>query len=163
MQTLQSGKVVKAAELAAELANLRQRHRIVFTNGCFDLLHPGHVSYLEAARRLGDLLVVGLNSDASIRRLKGAKRPILPETARARLLAGLAAVDYVVIFDEDTPYELIRRVEPDILVKGGDWEPEAIVGRDLVEARGGRVQNLPFVENFSTSSIISTILERYAS
>jgi D-beta-D-heptose 7-phosphate kinase/D-beta-D-heptose 1-phosphate adenosyltransferase len=163
MQTLQSGKVVKAAELAAELAILRQRHRIVFTNGCFDLLHPGHVSYLEAARRLGDLLVVGLNSDASIRRLKGAKRPILPETARARLLAGLAAVDFVVIFDEDTPYELIRRVEPDILVKGGDWEPEAIVGRDLVEARGGRVQNLPFVENFSTSSIISTILERYAS
>jgi D-beta-D-heptose 7-phosphate kinase/D-beta-D-heptose 1-phosphate adenosyltransferase len=163
MQTLQSGKVVKAAELAAELAILRQRHRIVFTNGCFDLLHPGHVSYLEAARRLGDLLVVGLNSDASIRRLKGAKRPILPEIARARLLAGLAAVDFVVIFDEDTPYELIRRVEPDILVKGGDWEPEAIVGRDLVEARGGRVQNLPFVENFSTSSIISTILERYAS
>ena len=156
--------VVTVEELAENLAVFRKdRKSVVFTNGCFDLMHPGHVSYLEAARRLGDLLVVGLNSDASVRRLKGDKRPILPAAARGRLLAALAAVDFVVIFEEDTPYELIRRVEPDILVKGGDWEPGAIVGRDLVEARGGRVRSLAFVENYSTSSIIDTILERYAS
>jgi len=159
---LQTGQVVGVEALVRELADRRrERQKVVFTNGCFDLLHPGHVGYLEAARRLGDLLVVGLNSDASIRRLKGNKRPIMPEAARARLLAGLAAVDFVVIFTEDTPYELIRRVEPDILVKGGDWQPETMVGRDLVEARGGRVLSLPLVENFSTSAIINTILERY--
>ena len=161
---MQTGQVVGVGELVEKLAaQRRERQKIVFTNGCFDLLHPGHVGYLEEARQLGDLLVVGLNSDASIRRLKGDKRPIMPEAARARLLAGLAAVDYVVIFAEDTPYELIRRVEPDILVKGGDWPAEAIVGRDLVEARGGRVLSLPLVESFSTSSIITTIVERYAS
>lgn len=159
---MQTGQVVGVEALVRELADRRrERQKVVFTNGCFDLLHPGHVGYLEAARRLGDLLVVGLNSDASIRRLKGNKRPIMPEAARARLLAGLAAVDFVVIFTEDTPYELIRRVEPDILVKGGDWQPETMVGRDLVEARGGRVLSLPLVENFSTSAIIKTILERY--
>ncbi len=160
-----SGKnnlVLTVEELEARLAECRrQGKKIVFTNGCFDILHPGHVTYLEAARGLGDILVVGLNSDLSVRRLKGEKRPIMPQSARARLLAALAAVSFVVIFDEETPYELIARLEPDILVKGGDWKPEAIVGRDLVEARGGEVRALPFVGDYSTSAIIADIIRRY--
>ncbi len=139
----------------------RRGERVVFTNGCFDLLHPGHVTYLEDARKLGDLLVVGLNSDSSVRRLKGPARPILPEAARARLLAALAAVDYVTIFADETPYRLIKRIQPDVLVKGGDWAPETIVGREIVAARGGRVLSLPLVGGYSTSAIIATVLARY--
>jgi len=136
----------------------RQPGPIVFTNGVFDLLHPGHVELLEAARREGSALIVGLNSDASVRRLgKGADRPVTPEAARARVLAGLAAVDCVVLFDEDTPLELITRLQPDVLVKGADYSRDAIVGADLVESRGGRVVRVPLVHGFSTSSIVERL------
>jgi rfaE bifunctional protein nucleotidyltransferase chain/domain len=136
----------------------RQPGPIVFTNGVFDLLHPGHVELLEAARREGAALIVGLNSDASVRRLgKGADRPVTPEAARARVLAGLAAVDCVVLFDEDTPLELITRLQPDVLVKGADYSRDAIVGAELVESRGGRVVRVPLVHGFSTSSIVERL------
>jgi D-glycero-beta-D-manno-heptose 1-phosphate adenylyltransferase len=136
----------------------RQPGPIVFTNGAFDLLHPGHVELLEAARLEGAALIVGLNSDASVRRLgKGADRPVTPEAARARVLAGLAAVDCVVLFDEDTPLELITRLQPDVLVKGADYSRDAIVGGDLVESRGGRVVRVPLVQGFSTSSIVERL------
>jgi rfaE bifunctional protein nucleotidyltransferase chain/domain len=136
----------------------RQPGPIAFTNGVFDLLHPGHVELLEAARREGSALVVGLNSDASARRLgKGTERPVTPQAARARVLAGLAAVDCVVLFDEDTPLELITRLEPDILVKGADYTRDAIVGADFVESRGGRVVRVPLVQGFSTSSIVERL------
>ena len=136
----------------------RQAGAIVFTNGVFDLLHPGHVELLEAARREGVALIVGLNSDASVRRLgKGADRPVTPEAARARVLAGLAAVDCVILFDEDTPLELITRLQPDVLVKGSDYSRDAIVGADLVESRGGRVVRVPLVHGFSTSSIVERL------
>jgi D-glycero-beta-D-manno-heptose 1-phosphate adenylyltransferase len=134
--------------------------RIVFTNGCFDLLHYGHLHYLAQARDLADRLVIGLNSAASVRRLKGPHRPINDELTRTHLLAALQMVDAVVVFEEDTPLELIRIVQPDILVKGGDWKPEQIVGSDLVLARGGQVLSLPFVEGYSTTNIEQKILER---
>lgn len=130
---------------------------IVFTNGCFDLLHPGHVDYLQRARALGSFLCVGLNSDASVSRLKGVSRPVVAEAARAFVLAGLACVDAVVVFDEDTPYELIRAVQPHTLVKGGDWSVEAIVGRDIVEQAGGEVLSLPVLAGYSTSALIQRI------
>jgi rfaE bifunctional protein nucleotidyltransferase chain/domain len=131
---------------------------IVFTNGVFDLVHPGHVELLEAARGEGSALIVGLNSDASVRRLgKGAGRPVTPEAARARVLAGLAAVDCVVFFDEDTPLKLIARLQPDVLVKGADYPRDSIVGADLVESRGGRVVRVPLVQGFSTSSIVERL------
>jgi D-beta-D-heptose 7-phosphate kinase/D-beta-D-heptose 1-phosphate adenosyltransferase len=128
--------------------------RIVFTNGVFDLLHPGHVRYLQAARAHGDLLIVGLNSDASVRRNKGPERPINRQDERAEVLAALASVDAVSVFDEDTPAEIIRRVQPDVLVKGSDWPADQIVGRDTVEARGGRVILEPVEQGYSTSAII---------
>jgi len=140
----------------------RQRgRRIVFTNGCFDLLHVGHVKYLQAARRLGDLLVLGLNSDNSIRRLKGPRRPLIGEEERAHILAALDCIDYVVLFDEDTPMELIAAVRPHILVKGGDYTPEGVVGKDLVESYGGRVELIQFVDGKSTTNIIEQILAKY--
>jgi rfaE bifunctional protein nucleotidyltransferase chain/domain len=136
----------------------RQAGPVAFTNGVFDLLHPGHVELLEAARREGSALVVGLNSDASVRRLgKGTERPLTPQAARARVLAGLAAVDCVVLFEEDTPLQLITRLEPDILVKGADYTRDAIVGADFVESRGGRVVRVPLVQGFSTSSIVERL------
>jgi rfaE bifunctional protein nucleotidyltransferase chain/domain len=131
--------------------------RIVFTNGCFDLLHVGHLDLLERARALGDLLVVGVNGDESVRRLKGADRPLVPFADRARLLAGLAVVDVVVGFDDDTPLALIRAVEPDVLVKGGDWSPDRIVGRDVVEARGGEVRSLPLLPGHSTTALVERL------
>ena len=131
--------------------------RIVFTNGVFDILHPGHLRYLEAARRHGDLLIVGVNSDASVRRNKGPERPINPEHERAEVLAALACVDAVSIFDEETPADIIRRVQPDILVKGADWPADQIVGRDTVEARGGRVILEPVEQGYSTSAIIEKV------
>lgn len=133
------------------------RQKIVFTNGCFDVLHYGHVHYLAQARQLGDLLVVGLNSDASVRRLKGESRPVNPEQARAFVLAALEMVDYVCLFEEDTPYELIAAVKPDVLVKGGDYAVDNIVGSDIVKGRNGDVVVLPFVEGFSSSSIIEKL------
>ena len=151
-----------AANVRALPAALEWRRRqtgpLVFTNGVFDILHPGHVELLEAARREGAALIVGVNSDASVRRLgKGADRPVTPEGARARVLAGLAAVDCVVLFDEDTPLELIVRLEPDVLVKGADYPRDAIVGADIVESRGGRVVRVPLVPGFSTSSIVERL------
>jgi D-beta-D-heptose 7-phosphate kinase/D-beta-D-heptose 1-phosphate adenosyltransferase len=131
--------------------------RIVFTNGVFDLLHPGHVRYLQDARALGDLLVVGINADESVRRNKGPTRPINPQHERAEVLAALACVDAVVIFSEDTPAEIIRLVQPDVLVKGADWAADAIVGRDTVEARGGQVVRIPVEEGYSTTAIIERV------
>jgi len=133
------------------------RQRIVFTNGVFDLLHPGHVRYLEQARRLGDVLIVGVNADRSVRRNKGPGRPITPEYERAEVLAALACVDAVVIFEQETPAEIVRLVQPDVLVKGADWPADQIVGRDTVEARGGRVVLVPTEEGHSTTAIVTRI------
>jgi D-beta-D-heptose 7-phosphate kinase/D-beta-D-heptose 1-phosphate adenosyltransferase len=130
---------------------------IVFTNGVFDLLHPGHVRYLQRARGLGDALIVGLNSDRSVRANKGPGRPITPEAERAEMLLALEAVDAVVVFDEDTPHEVISALQPDVLVKGADWGEHAIVGRDIVEARGGRVVRIPVEAGHSTSAIVEKI------
>jgi len=126
---------------------------LCFTNGCFDLIHPGHVQYLAEARALGDFLVVGLNSDASVARLKGPSRPLQDEAARAAILLGLRSVDAVIRFDEDTPLELIRTLQPDVLVKGGDYAPDTVVGREIVEGRGGKLVLLPFLPGHSTSRI----------
>ncbi len=128
--------------------------KIVFTNGCFDLLHLGHITYLEEAAKLGDVLVVGLNSDESVRRLKGPSRPVFPQEARARLLAALEFVEAVVVFEEDTPLRLIEKIRPDVLVKGGDYTPETIVGADVVRSYGGRVEILPLVPGYSTTALI---------
>ena len=132
--------------------------RVVFTNGVFDILHPGHVRYLQAARALGDLLIVGLNADDSVRRNKGPRRPINPESERAEVLASLECVDAVVIFHEDIPDAIVRLVQPDILVKGADWAENRIVGRDTVEARGGRVVRMPVEAGFSTTAIVERIM-----
>jgi len=144
---------------AAECAKGR---KVVFTNGCFDLLHAGHVKYLQAARHLGDLLILGLNSDASVRRLKGPKRPLIHEEERAHILAALDCIDYVCLFDEDTPLELITALKPHILVKGGDYTPDGVVGKEIVEAHGGRVELIPFVDGKSTTGIIEKVLEQYS-
>ncbi len=133
-------------------------HRVVFTNGCFDLLHRGHTRLLQQARALGDLLIVGLNSDASVRSLKGASRPVLSEQERAEVLSALASVDYVVIFGEADPGRTIAALQPDVLVKGADWTKDEVVGREMVEARGGQVVTIPLVEGSSTSGIIHRIL-----
>lgn len=135
-------------------------HRVVFTNGCFDLLHPGHVSSLDAARRLGDALVVGVNTDASVRRLaKGPGRPVTPEDDRALMVAALESVDAVVLFDEDTPLQLISALLPDVLVKGGDYAPDDVVGRQEVEAAGGRIVILPLLEGYSTTRTLHRLKE----
>jgi D-beta-D-heptose 7-phosphate kinase/D-beta-D-heptose 1-phosphate adenosyltransferase len=131
--------------------------RVVFTNGVFDLLHPGHVRYLQDARSLGDVLIVGLNADASVRRNKGPSRPINPQNERAEVLAALAAVDAVVVFDEDTPAAIIALVQPDVLVKGADWPADQIVGRDTVEARGGQVVRVPVEPGYSTTTIVERV------
>jgi D-beta-D-heptose 7-phosphate kinase/D-beta-D-heptose 1-phosphate adenosyltransferase len=154
--------VLDIDELVEERARLRrQGRRVVFTNGCFDLLHPGHVSYLAQARALGDALMVALNSDRSVRELKGPTRPILNEEERTVVMAALGCVDYVTIFDQATPRELIARILPDILVKGGDWGVSEIVGRAEVEAAGGAVYSLPFVDGCSTSDVIARIVDRF--
>lgn len=151
--------ILDRRQLPSVLEPLRASgRRLVFTNGCFDLLHPGHVDLLERGRAQGDALILGLNSDDSVRRLgKGTDRPVTPFRARAFVLAHLQAVDYVVEFDEDTPLELIRLVRPQVLVKGGDWPPERIVGRDIVEADGGRVLSLPLLPGYSTTALIQKI------
>jgi rfaE bifunctional protein nucleotidyltransferase chain/domain len=135
----------------------RRTGTLCFTNGCFDLLHPGHVAYLEDVRNLGDFLVVGLNSDASVARLKGPSRPLQDEAARARILLGLRCVDAVVRFEEDTPLELITALAPDLLAKGGDYTPDTVVGREVVEGRGGRLALIPFLPGHSTSRIVERI------
>jgi rfaE bifunctional protein nucleotidyltransferase chain/domain len=139
----------------------KQGKKVVFTNGCFDILHAGHVDYLKKAREMGDVLIVGLNSDSSIRRIKGQLRPIVPQYERAFLIGNLKVVDYVTFFDEDTPGELISDLIPDVLVKGADWKIENIVGRDVVEENGGEVKTIEFVNDQSTTNIIQTVLERY--
>jgi rfaE bifunctional protein nucleotidyltransferase chain/domain len=145
--------------LCAAREQLREAgKKVVFTNGCFDLIHPGHVRYLQQARALGDALIVALNSDRSVRELKGDKRPILTENERAEVMAALACVDYVTIFDEPTPREIIAALLPDVLVKGGDWGVDSIVGREEVEAAGGQVLSLPFVDGCSTTDVIERIL-----
>jgi D-beta-D-heptose 7-phosphate kinase/D-beta-D-heptose 1-phosphate adenosyltransferase len=155
-------KVKKRDDLRGIIQDLKAKgKRIIFTNGCFDLLHIGHVRYLEEAKSLGDILVVGVNSDASVRGLKGPNRPILPEEERAEILSGLACVDYVTIFDEPTPSNLISLLLPHILVKGGDWTKEETVGWETVERTGGEVVILSFVEGSSSSQLIETILKRF--
>lgn len=134
-----------------------QQQRVVFTNGCFDVIHPGHVRYLRQARALGDCLIVAVNSDRSVRQLKGPGRPIFTQEERCEVLAALACVDYVTVFDEPTPRELIAVLLPDVLVKGGDWPLDQIVGRAEVEAAGGRVYSLPYVQGYSTTSILERI------
>ena len=145
-------------DAVAAVARLRATGKtVVFTNGVFDLLHVGHLRYLQQARALGDALIVGLNSDRSVRANKGAGRPITPEAERAEILSALACVDGVVVFDEDTPHEIIAALQPDVLVKGADWAADAIVGRDVVEARGGRVVRVPIEAGHSTSALVEKI------
>jgi len=145
-------------EAAAFAARIQARGgKVVFTNGVFDLLHPGHIRYLRDARRLGDVLIVGLNSDRSVRANKGPERPITPEAERAEILGALDCVDAVAIFDEETPADIIRRIQPDVLVKGADWGPDNIIGRDTVEARGGRVVRMDLSPGFSTTELIRRV------
>ena len=153
--------IVELKELLELLEKVRGKKKIVFTNGCFDILHAGHADYLSKAKSLGDILVVGINSDASVRRIKGEKRPILPQQMRAYLLDNLKPVDYVVIFEEDTPLELIKAIKPDVLVKGADWDLERIVGADFVLSYGGRVERIPFSFDISTSKVIERVLDLY--
>ena len=155
-------KVLQRGELAVALQYRRQQgERIVFTNGCFDLLHVGHIQYLQQARAMGDCLVVALNDDASVRLLKGDKRPLLPQDERARLLAALACVDYVTIFSEATPLALIEFLRPNVLVKGGDYTLDTVVGRKEVEAYGGEVRIVPYIPGVSTTGIIDSVIARY--
>ncbi len=153
-----ASKIKTVAQLRAIRARLKQQgKRVVFTNGCFDLLHYGHVQYLEKARARGDALIVAINSDASVRRLKGPARPVVTQRFRARVLAALEAVDFVTIFSEATPFKVIQALTPDVLVKGGDWKKKDIVGSDVVEAAGGKVFSIPFAAGFSTSGLIKKI------
>ncbi|MFC1508392.1 D-glycero-beta-D-manno-heptose 1-phosphate adenylyltransferase [Candidatus Omnitrophota bacterium] len=157
-----TGKIVTNETLGDRIAELKKEGRnIVFTNGCFDLLHMGHITYLNEARELGDILVVGINSDSSVRALKGEQRPIIPEQERSHMLAALECVDYVILFDEDTPLNLIKDIQPDILVKGADYTKEEVVGHEVVESYGGSVVLFPLVENMSTSSLINRIKESH--
>lgn len=151
-------KILSKEELKKKVLEWQSKgEKIVFSNGCFDILHVGHVDYLEKARNLGDRLVMGLNTDASVSRIKGPERPIVPEFSRSRVMASLASVDAVCFFDNETPLELITYLEPDILVKGDDYTIETIVGSDVVLAKGGEVKTIPLVEGFSTSNIVNKI------
>jgi D-beta-D-heptose 7-phosphate kinase/D-beta-D-heptose 1-phosphate adenosyltransferase len=156
------GQVVSTEELIKIRRQAgREGRRVIFTNGCFDLIHRGHVEYLGQARAMGDILVVGLNSDRSVRQLKGQGRPLTPQDDRAQVLAALEMVDYVCLFDEQTPAQLISAVLPDVLVKGGDYRPDEIVGRETVEEAGGKVVVVPLTEGFSTKGLIEKIRQRY--
>ncbi len=154
-----TSKVLPREQLLTTLSGERSKgNRVVFTNGCFDLMHIGHTRYLESAKALGDVLVVGINSDASVRRLdKAPDRPIVPEAQRAEVLAALGCVDFVTVFDESDPLQLITDVQPDVLVKGGDWAIDRIVGREIVEARGGLVKTIPLVPGQSTTGLLQRI------
>ena len=153
-------KIINHIELESILELMRsQGQKIVFTNGCFDILHPGHIDYLYKAKKLADLLIVGLNSDDSVRRLKGDERPVNDLQFRTKMLAGLESVDFIIAFDEDTPYKLINTIKPDVLVKGSDYTIDEIVGADIVKESGGVVQTIDFVEGYSTSEIIHRIKE----
>ena len=155
MLSILKRKILSSKELKSQLSIWRfQNKKIVFTNGCFDIIHAGHVQYLQEAKALGDILIIGLNSDASVKRLKGAERPVNNQNDRAIVLSALKSVDYIVVFDEDTPYDLIKQIKPDILVKGGDWPENKIVGHDIVKANGGIVKSLSFRPGNSSTSII---------
>jgi len=158
MNCLKSLKEIKSIRSALKADN----KKVVFTNGCFDLLHAGHIDYLNKAKALGDVLIVGLNTDSSVKRIKGDKRPIINEDERAEIISNLKPVDYVVFFDEDTPAELINELVPDILIKGADWEIDEIVGGETVLANGGEVKTIEFVNDQSTSKIIDLITSRYS-
>ena len=155
-------KIKKREELLRIIKDLKAKgKRVVFTNGCFDLLHVGHIRYLEEAKTLGDILIVGVNSDASVQKLKGSKRPVLPVEERTEILSGLGCVDYITIFDELDPLALITSLRPNVLVKGGDWTKEQTIGKEVVEGSGGQVVIIPFVKGASTSNLIETILKRF--
>jgi D-beta-D-heptose 7-phosphate kinase/D-beta-D-heptose 1-phosphate adenosyltransferase len=155
-------KIKTQDELIPILKDLKKNsRRIVFTNGCFDILHVGHIRYLKEAKGYGDMLIVAVNSDSSVKSIKGDKRPIVSQSERAEVVAALEMVDYVTMFDEDTPYNIIKKLQPDVLIKGGDWAIDKIVGRDIVEARGGKVIAIPFIEGASTTGIVERILEKY--
>lgn len=152
-----SSKIKSLSQLRRTIKTLRRKHKIIFTNGCFDILHRGHIQYLEKAKQLGGVLIVGLNSDVSARRIKGKARPIFSQQDRARLLSSLSCIDYVVIFNEPTPFKLIKSLKPDVLVKGADWKGEEVVGQDLVKSWKGRVRLIPYLKGYSTTKIISRI------
>jgi len=153
-----ANKILTRPELLQQVAQWqKQGLRIVFTNGCFDLLHLGHVDYLEKARQLGDKLIVGVNTDASVSRIKGPNRPLQDEMSRARIMASLLFIDLVILFDEETPYELIKSVKPDVLVKGDDYSVQNIVGHDIVLENGGEVKTIQLVKGYSTSGIVEKI------
>jgi len=160
---MRTGKIKTLDQILESRDRFRKlKKRVVFTNGCFDILHVGHVRYLNHARTLGDLLIVALNSDRSVRRIKGDSRPVVPETERAEVLAALESVDYVFVFDDVTPQRVIDALVPDVLVKGSDWELSDVVGRDTVENAGGSVLTVPVVEGSSTSEIIRKVLDRFS-
>jgi rfaE bifunctional protein nucleotidyltransferase chain/domain len=154
-------KLKSLREMKTILQRLGRRKKIVFTNGCFDILHVGHVRYLRKAKKLGDLLVVGLNTDRSVRQIKGEKRPIVPQKERAEILSALECVDYIVFFDEPNPLALIQTLRPQILVKGADWPKDQIIGRQVVERVGGKVVRIPLVPRASTTGVIEKILKIY--
>ena len=160
-QTFTDHKIISLEEIGSRVRSWRKESRkLVFTNGCFDILHSGHVRYLQTAAGFGDILLLGLNSDSSVRKLKGPRRPIMTQADRAYLLSALEAIDCIVIFDEETPARLIQTVSPDVLVKGGDYLPEDVVGYDTVTKNGGCVKIVPYVEGKSTSGIVNSILEQ---
>ncbi len=150
-------KKIKTASQIQEILKSRKKKKIVFTNGCFDIIHYGHIQYLQKARAKGDILIVGLNSDKSVKRLKGTKRPINCQKDRAEILAEFISVNFIIIFNEDTPLDLIKTIKPDILIKGADWSNKPIVGSDVVESYGGKTLTIPYIKNRSTSGIIKKI------
>jgi rfaE bifunctional protein nucleotidyltransferase chain/domain len=150
-------------EFLLKFQSIRKGKKVVFTNGCFDIIHAGHVHYLQECKKLGDILIVGINSDESIKKIKGDKRPIVPLEMRGFVLSQIQGVDYVIPFEEETPINLIKVIRPDILVKGGDWPVEKIVGKDFVEEYGGKVLTIPFRYKISTTQIIEEILKKYCS
>jgi rfaE bifunctional protein nucleotidyltransferase chain/domain len=150
-------------KLIAKIKALKkQGKKIVFTNGCYDILHAGHVRFLKKAGKMGDVLLLALNSDSSVRRIKGPKRPITPQAERAELMSALEPVGLITVFYEDDPYEIIKDVKPDVLVKGGDWALDRIIGADIVRANGGKVRNIPYIKGKSTTNIIKKVLENYS-
>ena len=155
-----SAKILSGNEIDYMLTRARfQEKKIVFTNGCFDILHRGHIDYLLHASKMGDILIIGLNSDSSVKKIKGNNRPVQDQESRARILAALSFVTYIVLFDEETPLQLIQHIQPDILVKGGDYKPETIVGYDVVKKKGGKVTTISFIKGFSTTALIEKILK----
>jgi len=155
-------KLIEKNNLEKIIAELKKNNKkIVFTNGCFDIVHAGHIDYMEKAKKLGDVLFVGLNSDASVKKIKGSKRPVVEERYRSRLLEGLSSIDYIAVFNEDTPLELIKKVKPDVLVKGEDWKDKGVVGEEFVKSYGGAVKLIELMPGISTSGIIENILKAY--